>query len=89
MIIITKIAAISAKRGFCSRECAEEIFAAVAALKLPKEIDYSVDELIEPMLSDKKRSGSSINFIVPRCVGNCDIFPIAISDIEEFIKAEN
>ena len=86
---MAKIAAISAKRGFCSRECAEEILAAVDALKLPKETDYRVDELIEPMLSDKKRSGSSINFIVPRCVGNCDIFPVAISDIEEFIKAEN
>ena len=40
-------------------------------------------------LSDKKRSGSTVSFIVPRAVGNCDIYPVKVSEIEEFIKAEN
>ena len=86
---MAKIAAISAGHGLCTKECAEEILAAIDALKLPKESPYSVDELVEPMLSDKKRSGSTVSFIVPRSVGNCDIYPVKVSEIEEFIEAEN
>ena len=86
---MAEIARISARQGLCSKECAEEIIAAIDALELPKEVPYSVDELLEPMLSDKKRSGSTVSFIVPRCVGNCDIYPVKVSEIEEFIKAEN
>ncbi|MBQ7895617.1 MAG: 3-dehydroquinate synthase, partial [Oscillospiraceae bacterium] len=82
------IAKISAGHGLCSKGCSDEICSALKALKLPVETEFSMDTLMQPMLSDKKRSGSKVSFIVPREIGDCSIYPVAVDKLEEFIKAE-
>ena len=86
---MAEISRISARQKLCSTFCAEEIIKALEALDLPTKLPYSVKALIEPMLSDKKRSGSTVSFIIPKEIGNCEITPVKLDELEKFIKAEN
>ena len=81
------IAKCCAAKGICSRACADEIIEGIRALKLPLETEFSISELLGPMLSDKKRNGATVSFIVPRTIGDCDILPLPVEQIEEFVKA--
>jgi len=81
------IAKCSAAKGICTAACAEEIIEGIRALKLPVETDFGISELLDPMLSDKKRNGATVSFIVPRAIGDCDILPLPLGQIEEFVKA--
>lgn len=54
---------------------------------LPTETDYSAEDLFAYTLSDKKRSGGTVNLILPRAVGSCDIVPTPVENLESFIQA--
>ena len=82
------MAEICAKHEICSEECAGEIVEALKALCLPTETEFTKDVLIAPMLSDKKRNGSTVSLIVPKAVGNCDVLPVKTEELLDFIKAE-
>ncbi|MGI5976857.1 MAG: 3-dehydroquinate synthase, partial [Candidatus Limivicinus sp.] len=55
------IAKACAENGICSRRCAGEIISGLEALGLPTGTGCSAEELMTPMLADKKRSGDKIN----------------------------
>ena len=59
---------------------------ALEALGLPTKIGYGARELAEAVQSDKKRSGSSINLIIPRAVGRCEIRSLPMSGLEAYIE---
>ena len=80
------MARTAAERGFCSENCASEIIRALECLNLPTKTEYSNDKLLAPMLSDKKCSGGSINLIVPREIGKCDIVPVEKDKLKDFIS---
>lgn len=84
---MTIIAKAAAKKGICSIECAEEIEAGLKALGLPTTTDYTVDELLPAMLSDKKRTGGAVGLIVPRSIGKCDVMTIPVTEIADFVEA--
>lgn len=65
------IADISARQGWCSRECAQEIMQLLENYGFDLSIDYSMDELYNIMLSDKKRKGGVIDLVVPERIGKC------------------
>ena len=54
---------------------------------LPTNTRYSAEDLYTYTLSDKKRSGSTVNLIIPRAVGHCDIVPTPVEQLLSFIKA--
>jgi len=54
---------------------------------LPAETDYSAEDLFAYTLSDKKRSGGTVNLILPRAIGSCDIVPTPVENLESFIQA--
>lgn len=81
--MITRAAATS---GLCSQEDADRILAGLDRLNLPCRTDLSADKLLSTALSDKKRSGETINLIVPRTIGYCDILTIPVNQLESFIK---
>ena len=54
---------------------------------LPIGTDFTAEALFASALSDKKRSGSTVNLIIPRQIGHCDIIPTPVSELESFIKA--
>ena len=65
------IADISARQGWCSRECAQEIIQLLENYGFDLSIDYSMDKLYNIMLSDKKRKGGVIDLVVPERIGKC------------------
>lgn len=66
----------------CSR-----ILSVLSLFGLPVKTSYSADELYTYTLSDKKRSGGTVNLIIPRSIGQCDIVPTAVESLKSFIEA--
>ena len=54
---------------------------------LPTETGYSAEDLFAYTLSDKKRSGGTVNLIIPKAIGQCDIVPTPVDSLKSFIEA--
>ncbi len=54
---------------------------------LPIFTHYGAAELCSAALSDKKRSGDTVNLILPEAIGKCTIHPTPVSDLEAVIQA--
>ena len=84
----TAIAArAAANLGLCDYGVSARIQWLLQSFGLPIFTGSSTDELMTMALSDKKRSGTTVNLIVPVAVGNCVIRPTPVSEIESFIQA--
>ncbi len=81
------IARSAASLGICSQETANEIQCLLRAFGLPCHTAESAEALYQVSLSDKKRSGTTVNLIVPTQIGSCDIRPTAIEELKTIIKA--
>ena len=53
---------------------------------LPTVTNFDCNTLFEAALSDKKRSGDTVNLIVPKGIGNCVIQPTSIENLKTFIQ---
>ena len=83
MMIVTKA---GAKQGICKESVIPQIASILSKFKLPQTTHFSEKELFQSALSDKKRSGGTINLIVPKAIGDCTIMPIPVDTLEGFIK---
>ena len=81
------IARAAAAHQICSKECTTKIENILMQYGLPTRTDFSTEELVCRMLSDKKRAGSRINLILPTEIGNCIIHPIPVEELKSFIEA--
>ena len=63
------------------------IVALLEQFGLPTRTDYSADDLFSYTLSDKKRSGGTVNLIIPRAIGDCVIVPTKVESLKSFIQA--
>lgn len=84
MAIMTK-AAVS--KGFCANDVFETLVKLLKRFSLPVDCEFTASELYHSALSDKKRTGGSVNLIVPRTIGHCDIIPTPVTELESLIKA--
>lgn len=84
MAIVT---AASVKLGFCSDDILKTVLSVLTKFSLPVTCSFTASQLFLSALSDKKRTGSSINLIVPKEIGKCDILPFPIDQLESFIEA--
>lgn len=84
MAIVTKAAMV---KGFCSQKTYDMLISLLQRFSLPTGSSYAADALYRSALSDKKRSGGTVNLIIPREIGNCDIVPTPVTELESFIKA--
>ena len=84
MAIVTKAAV---QNGLCSESVYQTLVTLLKKFELPVTSRYTAHDLYQSALSDKKRLGSSVNLIVPREIGNCEIIPVRISELQSFIKA--
>ena len=57
------------------------------AFGLPTATEYTADDLYTYTLSDKKRSGGTVNLIIPKTIGNCAIVPTPVENLKSFIQA--
>lgn len=84
MAIVTKAAVA---RNFCDQAVYETLISVLRKFSLPYATTFTAAELYESALSDKKRAGGTVNLIIPRSIGNCDIYPVPVSELQSFIKA--
>lgn len=67
-------------------EIYDELCAVLKKFKLPTTTAFSAHQLYTSALSDKKRAGGTVNLIIPREIGHCDIVPTPVEKLESFIK---
>lgn len=84
---IAIVSRAAAQNGMLSPSDAQTIVSTLDAYGLPTTTEYTARELAHYMLSDKKRSGSTVSLIVPRAIGCCDIVPTPVEALEEFVEA--
>ena len=77
----------AAKRGMLSQTDADAIVDTLCAYGLPTVTEYSAQELAHYMLNDKKRSGGTVNLIIPREIGRCEIVPTPVEELAAFVEA--
>ena len=53
---------------------------------LPTATDTDAQTLFQYALSDKKRSGGTVNLIIPKTIGSCEIVPTPVEEILSFIE---
>ena len=82
--IVTRAAA---KKGICGADAKVRILNILEAFGLPASTTFSAESLYTASLSDKKRSGGTVSLIVPKAIGNCEILPTPVSEIQSFIEA--
>ncbi|MCL2372115.1 MAG: 3-dehydroquinate synthase [Defluviitaleaceae bacterium] len=91
MAIITRAAAAY---GLCPAACAAKLDEALAICKLPVPAagqlpffqQYSVSEIYNATLQDKKRSGGSITEVVPTKLGLCQLKKMPMTELENWIE---
>lgn len=64
----------------------KELCAVLEKFKLPTATAFSAHQLYTSALSDKKRAGGTVNLIIPREIGYCDIVPTPVEKLESFIE---
>jgi len=62
------------------------IMACLERFGLATTTQYSAEELADCALSDKKRSGGTVNLIIPRSIGCCEIVPTPVENLKSFIE---
>ena len=75
----------AAKNGLLPQEAAQAIEEVLGVFRLPTATAYPAEALTRHMLSDKKRTGDRVNLIVPRAVGRCEILPIPVEQLTDFV----
>ena len=84
---IAIIARASAANEICTKEERELILNTLSKFSLPTKTNYTSSEISVAALSDKKRSAKTLNLIVPKGIGNCEILPYSIDKLQSFIEA--
>lgn len=77
----------AAAYGICDTATRDAILRILEQFKLPVSCEYSAEKLYQSALSDKKRSGGTVNLIVPERIGFCRIHPVPVEKLQAFIEA--
>lgn len=81
------ISRAAAALNLCSEETCGKICNILTRFLLPTDTHQSANTIFASALSDKKRSGNSVNLIIPIEIGNCVLRPIPVSELESIIEA--
>lgn len=79
------VARAAASMGLCSTRTRDAITEILTKFGLPVTTPYPPEALCRAALSDKKRTGGTVNLIVPEAIGRCRVLPTATEDIPSFL----
>lgn len=79
------IANAAEEKGIGEAGLAEKIRKALMKNGLPTQTDFTVEEIAQGTLMDKKRRGGKISFVFPEKIGKCRIQKIPIEDVEQLV----
>ncbi|MBQ2916294.1 MAG: 3-dehydroquinate synthase [Clostridia bacterium] len=74
------------KVGICKNGVTEKLISVLKANDLPLECGYSVENIINAVRKDKKKSGDSISVIVPKELCKCEIEKMSFEKLYSVIK---
>lgn len=81
------VARASCALGICTSQTRNWILEILERFGLPVYTSFSPKSLYASALSDKKRTGSTVNLVVPQCIGRCILHPTPIEELQSFIEA--
>ena len=81
------IARSALEKNLCDGDTVNRIVSVLTQFHLPTNSPYTAEDLTKIALSDKKRSGSTVNLIIPRQIGNCVIMKYPVEQLCSFIEA--
>lgn len=84
---IAIVSRAAAKLGICSRVVCDRIENILSKFGLPQSTNTDSDTIFEHALSDKKRSGDTVNLIIPEEIGKCNIQKVFLNELKSFIEA--
>ena len=79
-------AGIAEKLHLAEEPCRERIAATLQKYGLPTATDFSAEVLAEAALSDKKRNGRMLTFILPKKIGECILREVPAEDLTRLIR---
>ena len=79
-------ARLANRLGLCDESVQERIEAALTANALPTEAPFSAQDLCAVALSDKKRMGGTITFVLPDAIGRCELKKMDVADMPRIVK---
>ncbi len=80
------VARAAAKKGLLSQADCGRIIDTLRTYSLPTETEYAPEILADIALSDKKRSGGTLDLIVPEAIGSCKILPVPVGQVRDWIE---
>ena len=80
-------ASAAEEMGICNADCGIEIKEMVISFGLTHKTDLSETELLDAMISDKKRSLEEMTLVLPEKIGHGVLKKIPVSDLDPVIKA--
>lgn len=83
MAIVTRAAEA---QGDCTVGTAAALEFALQRNGLLTCTDFPLEALMDAMLHDKKRTGSDISLIIPRCIGTCERRKLPVSELEAYLQ---
>lgn len=83
MVIAAKASVVL---GWSDEDCTDGIIEANRNNNLPCECTFSPEELADAALSDKKRAGGEITFVVPKKIGECVLKKISVDALKEIAE---
>jgi 3-dehydroquinate synthase len=79
-------ARLSERLGLCGEGCRREIQKALEKCGLPVASPYAPEELLNVILSDKKRAGDSLSFVLPKGIGECVLYPVQVAELQSLLS---
>ncbi len=84
MAMVTKAAV---KSGYCHKNTEKPIVSILKKFGLPTSTEIPPERLMASVLQDKKAEQDAVHMILPREIGHCEILPIRLNGLLDFIKA--
>lgn len=79
-------ARLANRLGLCDAAAQKRIEQALLANHLPTKAPFTPDELCAAALSDKKRAGGIITFVLPRAIGQCELKKMAVAELPAIVE---
>ena len=83
MAVITRACV---RRGRIGGETWQELKNAMDRCGLPTQCPVSAKELAQAAAADKKRRGSQMTLVLPKALGECELVPVPLTELEGFFQ---
>ncbi len=75
----------SSQLGMLTREEVNRVKRLLEKYSLPIRLDIPTDEIVTSLFADKKRNGDTMDFVLPKKIGEAMISPISLTELETLI----